>query len=119
MNGDTPWSPREPAPLRAAGDALAALRERRRLLEADHEIDRSQRSRVQQRLEVYPKTAVALEQLSGQLFERLISMLEEKLSIALQEVLGQPLKFKATLHGSIGFDVGMAPPGATILDCEA
>lgn len=30
-----------------------------------------------------------------------------------------PLKFKATLHGSVGFDVGVAPPGATILDCEA
>jgi len=47
-------------------------------------------------LAVADKVTVALEQLNEQLFQQLLGIVEEKLSIALQEILDQPLKFKAT-----------------------
>jgi hypothetical protein len=46
-------------------------------------------------LSVADKVTVALEQLNDQLFQRLLSVVEDKLTIALQEILEQPLKFQA------------------------
>ena len=46
-------------------------------------------------LNVAGKVGDALEVLSQQLFEQLLKLTEEKLSIALQEVLDQPIKLKA------------------------
>lgn len=107
MSIEVPWSPQEPASLRSASDALATLRATRQVLENQHERDKADLAATQGRLDIYPRTAEALEVLSSQLFERLIAMLEEKLTIALQEVLGQPLKFRAELdtHKRAGSEV--------------
>lgn len=46
-------------------------------------------------LNVAGKVGTALEVLSQQLFEQLLKLTEEKLTVALQEVLDQPIKLKA------------------------
>lgn len=46
-------------------------------------------------LEISGEVTEALQQLSDRLFNELLKILEKKLTIALQEVLGQPLKFRA------------------------
>lgn len=46
-------------------------------------------------LAIADRVTVALEQLSEQLFERLLGLVQEKLTIALQEILEQPIKFRA------------------------
>ena len=46
-------------------------------------------------LELAPKVTVALERLSEQLFEQLLGTVQEKLTIALQEILEQPIVFRA------------------------
>lgn len=55
-------------------------------------------------LGIADKVTVALERLSEQLFEQLLAIVQEKLSIALQEILGQPIELKATA----GFERGAA-----------
>ena len=47
-------------------------------------------------LSVADRTTGALEILSQSLFEEVLGVLESKLTIAIQEVLGQPIKFKST-----------------------
>ena len=46
-------------------------------------------------LAVADRTTSALETLSQSLFEELLGVLESKLTIAIQEVIGQPIKFKS------------------------
>jgi hypothetical protein len=46
-------------------------------------------------LAVADKVTAALEQLSQQLFRQLLTLVEEKLTIALQEILDQPITFHA------------------------
>ncbi len=46
-------------------------------------------------LAVADRTTDALETLSQSLFEEVLGVLESKLTIAIQEVLGQPIKFKS------------------------
>lgn len=46
-------------------------------------------------LSVADRTTAALEVLSQSLFEEVLGVLESKLTIAIQEVLGQPIKFKS------------------------
>jgi hypothetical protein len=46
-------------------------------------------------LAVAEKVTVALERLSEQLFEQLLGVVQEKLSVALQEILEQPICFRA------------------------
>src|SRR4051794_40364917 len=46
-------------------------------------------------LAVAEKVTVALERLSEQLFEQLLGVVQEKLSVALQEILEQPIRFRA------------------------
>lgn len=61
---------------------------------------------VEKFLELEPKVLQALDTLDHQLFQEITSLLENKLSIALQEVLEQniQLKVKPILsHGSVGF----------------
>ena len=50
---------------------------------------------LQDYLGISEKVTEALDSLSQKLFEEVLGMLQEKLSIALQEVLHQPIKFKA------------------------
>ncbi len=50
---------------------------------------------IQSFLSVADRTTAALETLSQSLFEEVLGVLEDKLTIAIQEVLGQPIKFKS------------------------
>jgi hypothetical protein len=59
----------------------------RRLAGQFHELNRY--------LTIADQVTGALEQLSEQLFQQLLGIVEEKLTIALQEILDQPLKFCA------------------------
>jgi hypothetical protein len=85
-------SVRSPTDLRKRLDKLAHKRDDRvaqtqRLAKEFHELNRY--------LAVADQVTGALEQLSEQLFQQLLGVVEEKLSIALQEILDQPLKFRA------------------------
>lgn len=46
-------------------------------------------------LDIADDVSLALEQLSEQLFQQLLGMVQEKLTIALQEILDQPVAFRA------------------------
>ena len=52
---------------------------------------------VRQYLELSGKVTEALDKLSRQLFQELLSMIQEKLTIALQEVLEQPIELKGNV----------------------
>lgn len=47
-------------------------------------------------LELAPQVTAALEQLNEQLFQQLTSMVQEKLTVAVQEILEQPIVVRAT-----------------------
>ena len=86
------------APLRAPKRA----RERANQLKYELESRRKRSDELAkkfQQLNTYLNTAEkvseALEQLSEQLFQQLLGVVQEKLSVALQEVLDQPICFKA------------------------
>jgi ABC-type glutathione transport system ATPase component len=78
--------------LRKRVDGL--LRDRARhqaeLAKVDADVLRTRRF-----LDLAPQVERALEELSQQLFQRLIAVLEEKLTIALHEVLEQPIRLRA------------------------
>jgi hypothetical protein len=86
------------APLRAPADARRRVD---RLL--DKRDERVRRSRALSRqfdelnayLAIAGNVTVALEQLSDQLFQQLLVIVQEKLTIALQEILEQPIQFRA------------------------
>jgi hypothetical protein len=46
-------------------------------------------------LEIVDSVTAALEKLSDQLFRKLLSVVEDKLTIALEEILEQPIRFRA------------------------
>lgn len=50
---------------------------------------------LEQHLAIADEVTDALEQLSQELFEKVLGVLEEKLSIAIEEVLDQPIRFKS------------------------
>lgn len=83
---------RSPAYVRRAAD---------RLLEKRHERQKAsvrlakEFETLNAYLDLAPAVTVALEQLSEQLFKQLLKVVQEKLTIALQEVLDQPLRFRA------------------------
>jgi len=54
-----------------------------------------QMQQTEQYIAISDQVSEALETLSGQLFEQQLELIQEKLTIALQEVLEQPLKLKA------------------------
>lgn len=57
-------------------------------------------------LQLEPRVICALDKLDSQLFEKITNLLEEKLSIALQEVLEQNIRLKVDTilsHKTIGF----------------
>lgn len=53
-------------------------------------------TRLEEYLKLAPDVTEALETLGAEIFEQDLRLLEEKLTIALQEVLKQPVQFKAT-----------------------
>lgn len=74
---------------------MIRLQERR-----DHHLREEERlqkelAEVAERIGRGPKVIEAMDALQGELFRKLTSVLEAKLSIALQEVLEQPIVFKA------------------------
>jgi hypothetical protein len=84
--------------LRAPSDARR--RADRLLAERNQRVTRSRRLASQfEKLNAYLQIATdvtsALEQLSDHLFQQLLRVVEEKLSIALQEILDQPIRFLA------------------------
>jgi ABC-type glutathione transport system ATPase component len=85
-------SPRAPLEARRRADRLLHSRE-----------ERQQRSiqlaakfaELNDYLAIADDVTVALEQLSDQLFQQLLATVQEKLTIALREILEQPIEFKA------------------------
>ncbi len=80
--------------------SVARRRADRLLAERNERVKRSQRLANQfEKLNAYLGIAAdvtaALEQLSDQLFQQLLHVVEEKLSFALQEILDQPIRFIA------------------------
>ena len=55
-----------------------------------------QSGRLQHYVDLAPEVSEALKALSSELFEQDLRLLEEKLTIALNEVLKQPIRFRAT-----------------------
>ena len=83
---------RSPTELRRRANLLIDRREQR--------VNRSRRlagefERLNQYLAVAQKVTGALEQLSEQLFQQLLGLVQEKLTIALQEILDSPIAFRA------------------------
>ena len=60
-------------------------------------------------LEIADQVTVALESLSDQLFDQILRIVQEKLSIALQEILEQPIELKA--------EAGFSRNSATVSFC--
>lgn len=85
-------TPREPGPVRARLDKL--VWERDRLLEESRNTTRDLRA-VDAYLAVSDNVTAALEQLNETLFRQTLSVVEEKLTIALQEILEQPIRLRA------------------------
>ena len=92
QNSEAPAELRSPVELRRRVNRLIDKREDRN--------KRSQRlaaefARLNQYLDTADKVTVALEKLSEQLFQQLLGIVEEKLTVALQEILDQPITFCA------------------------
>ena len=83
---------RSPSESRKRADRLAWIRDGfvRDLKQIDRRL-----SAIQDYLGISEQVTQALDTLSQKLFEEVLGVLEDKLSIALQEVLEQPIKFKA------------------------
>ena len=86
-------APRTAAEARRRADRLAYERERReqRSIALAGEF-----AALNEYLAIAGDVTLALEQLNQQLFQQLLQVVQEKLTIALQEILDQPLEFKAT-----------------------
>ena len=91
MNAETN-ALRQPAEARRRADRLLDKRDERerRSVQMSKEF-----AELNAYLAVAPAVTTALEQLSEQLFQQLLGVVQEKLTIALQEILSQPIVFKA------------------------
>jgi DNA repair exonuclease SbcCD ATPase subunit len=74
---------------------VAGLAGQRDLLISQQQALQLSLSKLQAYLNIASKVGDALEVLSKQLFEQLLSIIEDKLSIALQEILEQPIRLRA------------------------
>lgn len=83
---------RSPEQLRRQADRLIDRREVR--VKDSQKLDASFRQ-LNAFLDIADDVSLALEQLSEDLFQQLLGMVQEKLTIALQEILDQPVAFKA------------------------
>lgn len=85
-------------PLKKPDDArrrLVVLSERKAMLERRSTALAAEFAEINGFLEVAPAVTAALDQLSSQLFQQLLNVVCEKLTIALQEILEQPLELVA------------------------
>lgn len=89
---DTPLDVPSPQALQRRCWGLSAVREQK---EKDQKQLQKQLLETEKYIAISEQVTEALETLSGQLFEQELKMIQEKLTIALQEVLEQPLKLKA------------------------
>jgi len=104
---------KSPAELRKRADRLVWRREQinRDLKQADRELEV-----LQEYLGIADQVTEALDSLSQKLFEEVLGMLQDKLTIALQEVLEQPIKFKASAsfkRGAASVDFSIDRDGNT------
>ena len=83
---------RAPAEVRRRTDRLLGKRDDR---VSDSRRLAGQFDELNRYLALAGKVTVALEQLSEQLFERLLDLVQQKLTVALQEILEQPIEFRA------------------------
>ena len=91
----------------AARLKIARLSERRAMAQTAAARNREALKQVRDYLAISDQVSSALDSLSEQLFSQLIGVLEETLSVALQEVLSQPIQLKAEVshkRGSISVD---------------
>ncbi|MFK7768952.1 MAG: DNA repair protein [Mariniblastus sp.] len=83
---------RSPAELRKRMDRLVWMRDQ---FNRDLKLTDRQLAALEDYLGIADQVTVALDTLSQKLFEEVLGMLQDKLTIALQEVLEQPIKFRA------------------------
>ena len=103
-----------PQPLR---DRVLVLSAHQQTHSADLAKAQARLDEVRRYLELAPKVTAALEQLSEELFNRLVKLLEQKLTLMIQEVLEQPIRLKATTafrRGSMNVDFHLERDGNTI-----
>jgi hypothetical protein len=86
------------APPTKAREQFTKLRAWHQLAADDLLEVQSELSQVQRYLSLSEKVTSALESLSHQLFRELLDVIEEKLTMALQEVLEQPIQLKAEVQ---------------------
>jgi len=89
---DAPNTLRSPTEARRRTDRLTDKREDR-VRKSRHLASRF--DQLNTYLATAEKVTVALEQLSEQLFQQLLGVVQDKLTVALQEILDQPIKFRA------------------------
>lgn len=83
-------------------ESPARLKERAKQLVWHQEQLKKQRAsaestlkQIEEYLAIADDVTLALETLSAKLFNELVGTLEEKITLALQDILGQPIKFRA------------------------
>lgn len=77
-------------------DRIKQLRWEREHLQKSQRLMETSRAEIEAYLKIADSVTNALESLSSKLFKELVGALEEKLSVALQDILEQPLVFRAT-----------------------
>lgn len=93
----TPPSPANAADISQPTQAQAKLRHlegKRNLVQTNRDRKASELQKVTEYLSIEEAVNQALDKLSEQLFGRVVKILEEKLTLALQEVLEQPIVLK-------------------------
>jgi DNA repair exonuclease SbcCD ATPase subunit len=93
-----PESPQAETPLRAPSEARRRIS--RLISKREDRVDRSRQlasqfEKLNRYLAVAGQVTAALDQLSKQLFQELLLIVQDKLTIALQEILDQPIHFRA------------------------
>lgn len=103
-----------PSP-RALRDRIQQLAGKHQRIEADARRVRAMLRELEEKIEIADAVDDALDQLSDRLFGRVVQTLEDKLSLALQEVLEQPIQLKAEcryLRGSAAIEFHIERAGA-------
>ena len=92
LSDATPTQLRSPVDARRRADRLIDKRDER--VRKSSQLAKSF-EQVNAYLAIAGKVTDALEQLNEQLFQQLLGVVQEKLTIALQEILDQPIAFRA------------------------
>lgn len=94
----------EPPPPEVVGVRLAAARGQLNAAQDNLARLRGEFARAEAYLELVPKVKTALERLSSQMFDETVHLLENKLSMALRDILRQDIQLKVepSYHGSQG-----------------